>query len=104
MISYCYASQSNIVIALSSPAGIQPLSAASWGTGLFVVASFGGRLVRRGLVGGLFLVARYLVLRILKYLHVKSVVLDCTQLEHDGGGNYEKTADVMTSPGAKGRS
>jgi len=68
------------------------------------VATFGGRLVCRGLVGGLFLIARYLVLRILKYLHVKSVVLDCAQLDHNGGGNYEKTAGVMTSPGAKGRS
>ena len=60
--------------------------------------------VHCGLVGGLFLIARYLVLRILMYLHVKLVVLDCSQLEHDGGGNYEKTADVMTSPGDKGRS
>ncbi len=36
--------------------------------------------------------------------HVKLVVLDCARLEHDRGGNYEKTADVMTSPGANGRS
>ena len=38
------------------------------------------------------------------YVVALFLVLDCSPLEHNGGGNYKKTSDVMTSPGAKGRS